>query len=529
DLPLTGDWLMTNEVGDLRARVPSLLAQGHRVRLPEPLLEGVSSEIRSQNAMLRAETGTLGINQGATFPVFSTLYSSGSVSGLGGSYRFTPNFDVAGQAWQASEALTQTGTRSFTSYAGAARLGAVNGNRTSAGFLSSDSGAKGLWLDGEGRLAGWQHNVGAFRLDPNIDWVDRNSMVQSDIQGAYWRGATRSFRLNTSLGLDWSRNNVQDDPALNTRTARYGYTGLGYRFSPDMNLDTHLSLGDESVAGPAISTQDTTLTARGVVSNRFTSGTSTLTAATFDRSGSNDYRRSEVAWDYSWNAAGAIRGARSGVAYIRQSAVNLDTTEYQARGSLGWSGERLNLGSSVSVGYLTDPSFGNDTSANASLSLGWRLSHAWMMNGDLSYNHNTLTFGPTGDTRITSRQFRLSLRYDTRWGQPQIPFGAGTGKYGSGEIRGVLFYDKNGNGVRDPGEQGAANITVLLDNRYSAETNSNGEFSFVPVATGEHRLSVNVANIPLPWLVDERRPLIVNIRPRETGNLEIPLYSDRPN
>jgi hypothetical protein len=66
-------------------------------------------------------------------------------------------------------------------------------------------------------------------------------------------------------------------------------------------------------------------------------------------------------------------------------------------------------------------------------------------------------------------------------------------------------------------------VTVYLDRGFSVETNARGEFSFTPVASGDHQLSVNVANVPLPWAIDERRSIIASVRPRETAAVEIPL------
>jgi hypothetical protein len=107
--------------------------------------------------------------------------------------------------------------------------------------------------------------------------------------------------------------------------------------------------------------------------------------------------------------------------------------------------------------------------------------------------------------------------------------GLTTGKLGRGAVRGLLFYDKNGNGLREPDEQGVPNVTIYLDRSFSVETNAMGEFNFDPVGSGQHEVSVNVANIPLPWVIDENRRIWADVRPRETSVIEIPLIRIGPN
>lgn len=117
DFALTDSLMMENEAGHIRARVPLLLAQGYRVRLPEPLIEGISSEARSANASVRVTGGTLGTFRGRTFPVFGTESSSGEITGAAGGARIGQSLDVAAQLWQASEVATGDGIRSFTRFA----------------------------------------------------------------------------------------------------------------------------------------------------------------------------------------------------------------------------------------------------------------------------------------------------------------------------------------------------------------------------------------------------------------------------
>jgi hypothetical protein len=69
-------------------------------------------------------------------------------------------------------------------------------------------------------------------------------------------------------------------------------------------------------------------------------------------------------------------------------------------------------------------------------------------------------------------------------------------------------------------------VTVVLDGRYSVQTDARGRFSFSAVATGHHVISVVQDNLPLPWtLVNEgRTELVVTTRDRT----DISIGAQRP-
>ncbi len=69
-----------------------------------------------------------------------------------------------------------------------------------------------------------------------------------------------------------------------------------------------------------------------------------------------------------------------------------------------------------------------------------------------------------------------------------------------------MFLDANDNGQLDAGEAGAPNVTVVLDGRFSVQTDPSGRFAFPAVAAGHHIVTIVSDNLPLPWaLVNEGR------------------------
>ncbi len=73
----------------------------------------------------------------------------------------------------------------------------------------------------------------------------------------------------------------------------------------------------------------------------------------------------------------------------------------------------------------------------------------------------------------------------------------------------------------DAGEAGAPNVTVVLDGRFSVQTDASGRFDFPAVATGHHVISVVPDNLPLPWVLagDGRAEVVITTRDRTDVNI----------
>ena len=98
---------------------------------------------------------------------------------------------------------------------------------------------------------------------------------------------------------------------------------------------------------------------------------------------------------------------------------------------------------------------------------------------------------------------------------------------GAGQITGTVYLDANDNGRFDAGEAGAANLTVVLDNRYSTLTDANGRYEFPAVAAGHHLIAVIADNLPLPWIFTQQRPLAVEVRTRGRTEADIAAVRSR--
>ena len=65
-------------------------------------------------------------------------------------------------------------------------------------------------------------------------------------------------------------------------------------------------------------------------------------------------------------------------------------------------------------------------------------------------------------------------------------------------------------------------MTVLLDGKFAARTNSDGRFEFPFVASGPHTITVVPDNLALPYSVAREGRREVLVRTRETTTIEIP-------
>ena len=73
----------------------------------------------------------------------------------------------------------------------------------------------------------------------------------------------------------------------------------------------------------------------------------------------------------------------------------------------------------------------------------------------------------------------------------------------------------------DAGEVPVANVTVILDGRFSVRTDSNGRYDFPAVVSGRHVLTVQGDNLPLPWTLVNQGRAEVDVTTRDRIDVNI--------
>jgi hypothetical protein len=519
-LPLTGNWFMDNLLGQIPAPAPANVAISYRLRLPAPLISGLTTRVSHDGTTVGAATGDLGVLRGRTFPVFES--TDGSVTGVAATHQFNPHWGGGLQVWDVKDALVGTSIDSHTSLAGVVEYrDPINKQLGQLHLLSNGGGNNGLWLDGETIRGRWQHNYGVFRLDPDLVWIDNSYAIPNDQQGVYWNGTYQTFRWSVRGGADWLETNLDDDPLLTGRKTTNLFANVAYRLSPRLNVDGAVRWGQQRPGGGLPSEDSDVISARSTVSYRLGNGISFWTVGITDFDNDpNPSTVSEFIWDYEWRIPQTR--LRTGIEYQRneQSLDTLSETQLRIIASRRFFGSRFGLNAVYTAGIAGGGTTEEGRTSSLSLNLDWRVNPALDLRLDLTQNRNVAELVNGNEIRVTERTVFLGVAYQFGWNSALRTVGRGSGRGGRGRIGGTVFLDANRNGIQEPDEAGVGNVTVYLDRGYSVITDARGRFEFWPVPVGDHTLQVALDNVPLPWGLADESPRQIKVVPRDTAHLD---------
>jgi hypothetical protein len=123
---------------------------------------------------------------------------------------------------------------------------------------------------------------------------------------------------------------------------------------------------------------------------------------------------------------------------------------------------------------------------------------------------------------------QLIARFEETQGTPYARVAGPGGRSGTGWIEGAVFFDENGDGVRQPTERGAPGVVVVLDGRATQITDTEGRYRFGIVGAGTHAVSVSVERVPLPWGLQDESPRPVQVQVREGARVDVGLSRIAP-
>lgn len=402
---------------------------------------------------------------------------------------------------------------------------ADQGDRLQFNLLDGDTGGKanslGGWVDGtlvQGRV---QQNAGIFRIDPNMTWG--NQVISDDMQGAYYRYGYQSRQWLADVGVDEVRS----------------VSGLGAD-TTFLTGDTRYQLSrDWGVGGVAnVSRTDggTGWSLQGYLDHLNGWGTARAQA---------DFAKAQTGQDVTltlnqnWTTPVGMRLSTSAsVEQIDGAIINGLQQNSTVLGVAAFGGGQFTgkLGIEGNVNWAGAVEGRAAPGVSANVSLTYRLSPHWEILATY-YESETGSWTPltvvspltppvaTIVPAYNERGAFLTIRYRRAEGSHFAPLGGAPGA-GSGEIAGVVYLDANNNGQLDPSEAGAPNVTVVLDGRFSVQTNASGRFSFPLVATGHHVITVISDNLPLPWLLSNQGRTEVEVSTR--NRTEIDIGAQRP-
>jgi SdrD B-like domain len=524
-MPFDGDWQADNALGDVNSPDIAMARLQPRFYLPTGPMQGLTTEWRGPSGLqVVAGGGVPGIYDGIVVPNFRTL--DGSTATAGAEWSPASQWTVGGQLIEAHDVNLAIGPVIDGAALMSSTTGLMSaawqrdGDRVQFNLLDGDVEGKpnglGTWIDATMSQGRFQQNAGVFRIDPNLTWG--NQLISNDAEGGYYRLNYQSRQWLADVGIDEVRSvsGLGSNVTFLTGDTRYqmsrdwgiggvanvSHTDGGTSWSLEGYLD-HLNAAGTGRAqldyAETVSGQDALLTLNQNWSTPV--GSRLSTAASIER------------------ISGAV------VNGLQQDSTVLSLSAYGGGQFTDGFGIEGNVRWAAAVQGQAAPGI------YANVSLTWQLSSSWEI---LATYYDTRIgswtplvvespLTPPVAAPVAAMQERgmfLTLRYRRAAGAHFAPLGGAPGA-GSGEIAGVVYLDANNNGRSDAGEAGAPNVTVVLDGRFSVQTDANGRFAFPAVATGHHVVTVVPDNLPLPWTLVNGGRAEVEVTTRDRTEVDI--------
>jgi hypothetical protein len=509
-MPFDGGWQADNGLGDLNSPDIGLARLQSRFYLPTAPMQGLTTEWRGPSDLqIVAGGGVPGLYDGIVVPDFHTL--DGSTATAGAEWSPAPHWTVGGQYIEAHDVNLASGagvdgsslmssSSSLASAAWSDQNERVQLNLLD-GAISGKSSALGGWLDASVTQGRIQQSAGLFRIDPNLTWG--NQLISNDVEGGYYRLDYRSRQWLADVGVDEVRS-VDD---LGTHTTFL--TG-------DARYQVLRDWGVGGVANLSRSDGGNAWSVEGYIDHLDVLG---ATRAQVDFADTPAGRDTTLTLDQTWSTPGGTRLSTGASVERIEGAVqdgSIDDSTVASLSLYGGGHFTSRLGAEGNVRWATAVQGRAAPGVSANVSLTCELSRHWQILATY-YDSRVGSWTPltvqsplappivASLPAIDERGVFLTLRYQRAAGSHFAPLGGAPGS-GSGEISGIVYLDSNYNGRIDAGEAGVANVTVVLDGRFSVQTDTGGRFSFPVVAAGHHVVTVVSDNLPLPWaMVNEGR------------------------
>ncbi len=513
-LPTYNGWKANNTLGVFNTSGVELLRKQPRFVLPSSLIEGVGTEWinEAQGLQIAASIGEPSAFEGAQLPRLKTL--GGRITQVSAQLDNRPwQFALAAAKERGlnSNVLLDPNFNSTQSPEQSNLFGSVRHELSpftslQLNALTSTQQAKptrhGFWGDTQTSTGPYRHSVGVFQFDPDLAWA--GTPITSGISGAYYRYGFSNRRWNIDAGLE----------TLHTEGGTLGngwFSNLSgrYQFSRDTSLGGGVALRKQNQnAWSAFSFAETS-TAWG------------QSRAQIDVARETDTRSTQLSLDQLWASPAGTRLATN--ASLAKQTVLTTSSQSLALGLVGGVELLSNLSIDAHLRAQRTLTGAVNNSTNASIGLSWRINSRWSLLGNYYENRGKTQLFPVLDplaqpaaaTALNNEQsFSLVLRFEERGGSATVPLGGRAGD-ASGRITGMVFLDANDNGRRDANENGAVNITLILDERFAVKTDKDGRYNFPLVSAGSHTIKVSTEDLPLPWSVNTASQGVV-VRLRDT-------------
>lgn len=518
-MPLTRDWSLGNAAGLFRSAVPDAFSSAYRFNLPSALLTGVGTYWSSLDTAWQAEHGE--------FTQIEGLQGLGArrVGGRASAAAVSHRID---ERWRAGLHVqhVDTGNEAGRFSAATAVLSYASlqpGLRWRWQGLTDQHLRRGHWVEGEWR-SGWHASRWSlWRFDPGLQWFA--TLLSSGQRGVSWRHDFSDPSHFWGVGIERVRNDGFDaSRAANDVTLLSGNTGwrIDRRWSAGM---TGLWRESRPAFDDGFSQAQRYLSVSAHVQHVRAGRSDRWQVTAVNTEGATRSRVGEVAWTHEWRRDDdSVWSGSLGVMHTRDE----NGTRWRPMLGLAVTTPLASGGSLAGTLRHARDADRYTTATTWSGSLAWTqpLADSWSVITSLSLNRlgydTQLPLFTALPTRLRERAAWVTLRYAQAGGIPYLAGQPGDGR-GAGAIVGVVFQDENRDGRRQPGESGAAGVTVWLDNLQSTVTGPDGRFEFPLVRTGRHAVRVDASTVRLPWGVLDERASRIEVQPRESATLALPL------
>ncbi len=520
-LPFDGGWRMDAAAGDLNLPLISLARTQSRFFLPSAATQGVATAWSGPSGLeVVAAGGEPGIYNGVVVPSFATL--GGSTETLGAQWSPSAKWTLGGQfiaAQDVTPMLDFIGIAESRQSLNSGLLSATwqdGGTRAQVNVLDGGAtDALGAWLDVSMAHGGEQQNFGVFRIDPQVTWG--NQIVSRDLQGTYYQGTLQNRRGFIDFGVDqaWSVSGNSPETTFGTIDGRYQWA---------RDIGTGGAINARSSGGSFAWSAQAYLD----LVNDWGTGRGQIGYAHADTE-----RGLSATLNQNWSVSAGAHVATS-IGFVQVTRPGDTQSSYAADIALNATAD-LTSRLSVDANVRWDRALSGPTPSaiTANVAIAWQFARNWSLLANLyDVRIGTWTavtvYSPleppinTINPSVDQRSMFLTVRYQRAAGQHFAPLGGVAGS-GSGELSGTIYMDANDNGVLDAGEGTPANVTVVLDGRYSVQTDRNGHFEFRAVAAGRHQIRIIPDNLPLPWTVADDGRVDVQVSTRSHTDVKIPV------
>jgi hypothetical protein len=527
-MPFDGGWQADNALGDVNSPEINLARIQPRFYLPTAPTQGATTDWRGPDGLqVTAGAGVPGLFDGIEVPDFRSL--GGYTATAGAQWSPASHWLMGGQVIEAHDVNLAVG-QVIDGIPGSVPTSSTTGLLSAAwqdhgehlqmnlleGDVSGKSNSLGGWVDGSITQGHIQQSAGLFRIDPNMNWG--NQVISDDMQGGYYRFDYQSRQWMTDVGIDEVRSvsGQGSNTTFLTGDARY-------QVSRDWGVG---GIADASKSGGGNSWS------LGSYVDHLNGWGSGRAQADYAKTPSG--QDSTLTLSQTWSMPVGTRLSTSGyVERINGAVVNGLLQDSTLVGLAAFGGGQFTprLGAEGNVNWAQAVAGHAAPGVSANVSLTYRVSQNWQILATY-YDSRTGSWTPLTvvsplsqplPTPVPSMEERgvfLTFRYKREAGLHFAPLGGGPGA-GSGELKGVVYLDANDNGQPDAGEAGAPNITVVLDGRFSVQTDANGRFDFPVVVTGHHVVQVISDNLPLPWSLIAGGRVEVEVRTRDRAEVSV--------